>query len=437
MRNFKFLFTLILISLGVYIIFFKPTKLGLDLQGGIHLILEARPTDSQPLTEDGLLGSLEVIRNRIDALGLTEPVIRIKGSNQISVELPGVRNPEEAKKMVGDTALLEFIPGKWAPSGLIKASEEEKQLYMQGKGKLYPVVQKDSNGNVIKTDHIILYDVALTGADLSNATPATDEFGNPIVNLLFTSEGGEKFYQVTKENMNKPLAILLDGVVISAPVIQAAIGGGKAMITGSFSPSEVQTLTIQLNAGALPVPVDIISERQIGPTLGKDSIQKSKIAFSIGLVLISLFMFYFYKGPGFLASISLLTYIILSFSFFKFINATLTLPGIAGFILTMGMAVDSNVIIFERIKEELYNHKSHKAAILQGFKRAYVTILDANITTLIAAIVLFWLGSGTIKGFAITLSIGIIVSMFSAITITQSLLLTFPKLSHLAIQKKS
>ena len=194
MRNFKFLFTLILISLGVYIIFFKPTKLGLDLQGGIHLILEARPTDSQPLTEDGLLGSLEVIRNRIDALGLTEPVIRIKGSNQISVELPGVRNPEEAKKMVGDTALLEFIPGKWAPSGLIKASEEEKQLYMQGKGKLYPVVQKDSNGNVIKTDHIILYDVALTGADLSNATPATDEFGNPIVNLLFTSEGGEKFY---------------------------------------------------------------------------------------------------------------------------------------------------------------------------------------------------------------------------------------------------
>ncbi len=427
----KYILTAALLIGGIYLIFTKPTRLGLDLQGGIHIILQAKPTSNQPLSQEALLGSLEVIRNRVDALGLTEPVIRLKGKDQISVELPGVKDPEEAKRMVGDTALLEFKPAQWAPKNLHKASAKDQKLYLGDKGIISTVIKKDDAGNIIDESPIILYDAALTGADLSEANPGTDEFGNSLVQLNFTPQGAKKFYNVTKQNINKPIAILLDGNIISAPVVRGAIGGGKAQITGQFTPSEVSRLTIQLNAGALPIPVEIISEKQIGPTLGLDSIHKSKIAFAIGLLFICLFMTVCYKGPGILASISLASYVILAFSFFKLINATLTLPGIAGFILTMGMAVDANVIIFERIKEELTDKRTMYSAIVHGFKRAYITILDANITTLIAAIVLFWLGTGTIKGFAISLSIGIIVSMFSAITITQALLLSFPKLSNM------
>ena len=423
--------------LGIFFITTSPTQLGLDLQGGMHLILQAKPNNSQPLTRDALLGSLEVIRNRVDALGLTEPSIRIKGKDQISVELAGIKDPEEAKELIGDTALLEFMTAEWAPQGIENLSEKKQKLLIGEKGYLSYLIEKDPKGVVTNKRAIILKQVALSGDDLKLATAGTDEFGNPLVQLDFSSKGAKKFYKTTAQNINKPIAILLDKTIISAPNVREAIGGGKAQISGNFSTKEVSTLVIKLNAGALPIPVEIISERQVGPTLGKDSIEKSKTAFIIGLALICIFMIFCYRGPGILATISLLCYIIFSFSLFKLINATLTLPGIAGFILTMGMAVDANVIIFERIKEELAkNTKSLQASILSGFKRAYITILDANITTLIAAVVLFWLGSGTIKGFAITLSIGIIISMFSAITISQLLFLTFPKISNFKDQIK-
>ncbi len=428
MDKFKFLFVIALLILSGYILISKNTRLGLDLQGGMHLILQAKPTNNQPLSHESLLGSLEVIRNRVDALGLTEPSIRIKGKDQISVELPGIKNPEQAKKMVGDTALLEFISAEWAPVGIENLDEEKQKILLGNKGTLSFLVEKDNNGNVTAKKPIILKETGLTGKDLKLSSPGTDQFGNPVVNLEFNKEGAEKFYSLTSKNINKPIAILLDKTVISAPNVKEAIGGGKAIISGNFSSKEVGNLVIKLNAGALPIPVDIISEKQIGPTLGKDSIEKSKLAFIIGLTLVCIYMILFYRGPGFLATLSLMCYLIISFSLFKLINATLTLPGIAGFILTMGMAVDANVIIFERIKEELGKHSITKS-IINGFNQAYITILDANITTLLCAIVLFWIGTGTLKGFAITLSIGILVSMFSAITITQILLLSFPKLN--------
>ncbi len=429
MSNFKLIFSGLLISLGIFIIFKKDINLGLDLQGGMHLVLQTKPTNNQPLTRESVLGSIEVIRNRIDSLGLTEPSIRIKGKDQISIELPGIKNPDEAKAMIGDTALLEFVIAEWAPPGIETLAPEKQKILIGESGKLAFMEQDNQSSSSIKRP-IILKEIALTGADLKQASPGTDQFGKPIVNLEFTPEGGNKFYKATAKSINKPLAILLDKRIISAPNVNQAISGGKAQISGDFTPNEVSNLIIKLNAGALPIPVEIISEKQIGPTLGKDSIEKSKKAFLVGLLLVGLYMIFIYKGPGILASISLVSYIILSFSLFKLIDATLTLPGIAGFILTMGMAVDANVIIFERIKEECNNNTSLKANILNGFKHAYITILDANITTLIAAVVLFWLGTGTIKGFAITLSIGILISMFSAITITQGLLLSFQRLSN-------
>ncbi|MBI60649.1 protein translocase subunit SecD [bacterium] len=429
MSNFKLIFSGLLISLGIFIIFKKDINLGLDLQGGMHLVLQTKPTNNQPLTRESVLGSIEVIRNRIDSLGLTEPSIRIKGKDQISIELPGIKNPDEAKAMIGDTALLEFFIAEWAPPGIETLAPEKQKILIGESGKLAFMEQDNQSSSSIKRP-IILKEIALTGADLKQASPGTDQFGKPIVNLEFTPEGGNKFYKATAKSINKPLAILLDKRIISAPNVNQAISGGKAQISGDFTPNEVSNLIIKLNAGALPIPVEIISEKQIGPTLGKDSIEKSKKAFLVGLLLVGLYMIFIYKGPGILASISLVSYIILSFSLFKLIDATLTLPGIAGFILTMGMAVDANVIIFERIKEECNNNTSLKANILNGFKHAYITILDANITTLIAAVVLFWLGTGTIKGFAITLSIGILISMFSAITITQGLLLSFQRLSN-------
>jgi preprotein translocase subunit SecD len=428
MSKFKLFFTVSLLVLSTFIIIKKDINLGLDLQGGMHLILQAKSPNDQPLTRESVLGSIEVIRNRIDSLGLTEPIIRIKGKDQISIELPGIKNPDEAKEMIGDTALLEFALAEWAPPGIENLTKENQEILIGKNGKLAFLDDTDSQNQPIRRP-IILKEIALTGGDLNQASPGTDQFGKPIVNLDFNQEGSNKFYQATARSINKPLAILLDKRIISAPNVNEAISGGKAQISGSFTPTEVSNLVIKLNAGALPVPVEIISEKQIGPTLGRDSVEKSKLAFLIGMILVALYMIFIYRGPGLLASISLVTYVILAFSFFQLIGATLTLPGIAGFILTIGMAVDANVIIFERIKEEINDKLSLKASILNGFKHAYVTILDANITTLIAALVLFWLGTGTIKGFAITLSIGIIVSMFSAITITQALLLFISPLS--------
>jgi preprotein translocase subunit SecD len=422
MLNFRTTSILIVIIVAMISVVKLPLKLGLDLQGGMHITLKAKDTPEVTVDKDTMLGTISVIRNRIDSLGLVEPILRQKGHDQITIELPGIKSPERALALIGETALLEFIEAEWAPPNTISLTEKQLEILAEKGAKLGRLIERDSKGTIIKETPIILKKTVMTGKDLKTAFPGTSEFGEPIVHIEFTPEGGKKFYNVTRKNTGKPIAILLDNIIISAPNVQEPISGGKAQISGSFSIQEMRDLVIKLKAGALPVPVEIISNKIVGPSLGQDSIDKSKKAFIIGLCLVILLMIFSYRIPGVIASTTLIIYIIIALAVFKLLNATLTLPGIAGFILTMGMAVDANIIIFERIKEE-YDPKIHpKISIDAGFKNAFRTILDANITTLIAAIVLFWLGTGTIKGFAVSLSIGILTSMFSAIIITRSFL---------------
>ncbi len=419
----------IVIVVGAVVISFLPSipmNLGLDLQGGSQIILEAKNTATTKADNDAVMGVLEVIRNRIDSLGVTEPLIQRKGSHQIVVQLPGIKNPEQAIKLIGDTALLEFVEAEWAPQNMERLSPEKIEILLGDEGELQTLATKDPVTDKVTSERpIILKKVVLTGRDLKSATPGTNQYGEPVVNIQFNKEGAEKFYEVTKRNIGKPLAITLDRRVISAPNISEPIPGGQAQISGHFSIDEMKTLTIQLKAGSLPIPVEMISNKIIGPTLGKDSINKSKIAGIIGLSLVIIFMIMVYKIPGVIASGALVAYAFICFAALKLFGATLTLPGIAGFILTIGMAVDANVIIFERIKEEVAKGDSEKKAIQNGFTRAFTAILDSNVTTLISSVVLFFIGSGSIKGFAVTLSLGVIVSMFSAIFLTRLLLDAF------------
>lgn len=399
-----------------------PTRLGLDLQGGTRLVLEARDTPDQPVDSDTMLGILSVIRNRVNGLGVTEPVLQRKGLRQIVVELPGVKEPERAIKLIGETALLEFTAAEWAPENLASLSAEKQEILVGKDANIASLPIEDANGNSVGSRTLILKKAVLTGADLKFADPGTDEFGNPVVSISFKKEAAKRFADLTRSNMGKPIAIVLDGKVVSAPNVRAVITNGQAVIEGGFSVREMRDLVIKLKAGSLPVPVEIVSNRIVGPTLGKDSIEKSKVAGMIGLVIVSVYMLLFYRLSGLVANGALCVYLLLVMSLLKVFDATLTLPGIAGVILTLGMAVDANVIIFERIKEELRLGETVLGAINSGYSKAFVAIIDSNITTMIAAVVLFWLGTGTIKGFAVTLSIGIIVSMFSAIFVTKLLL---------------
>jgi preprotein translocase subunit SecD len=370
---------------------------------------------------------MEVIRNRIDSLGLTEPVIRRKGLTQIVVELPGIDNPERAVNLIGETALLEFVEGEWAPPGIENLSEEKRKILTGENARIDTIKEYDAKGTLVSERPIILRKTLLNGSLLESASPGTSEHGEPLVFIEFSKEGAQAFYEATIRNMGKPLAILLDGKIISAPNIREPIQGGRAQISGSFTIREMRDLVIKLKAGALPIPMEIVSQKIIGPSLGRDSIEKSKLAALIGLSLVSLYMIFTYRLSGLMATIALFSYLIIAMGSLKLLGATLTLPGLAGLILTIGMAVDANVIIFERIKEERQNGLHILPAINAGFNQAFITIVDANITTLIAATVLFWLGTGSIKGFAVTLSIGILVSMFSALFITKILLQVLAK----------
>lgn len=422
MRKIRVIFALLILVAAVLIVFKVPIKFGLDLQGGMQLILEGKDSEKRKVDNDAILGTMEVIRNRVDSLGLTEPIIRQKGQKQIIVELPGIKDPERAISLIGETALLEFVEAEWTVPGIQDLSEEDRIALIGEDANIATLTDKDKDGNIIRETPIVLKETVLTGATLENATPGTTQYGEPVVLIEFNKEGSRKFYEATIKNNGKPLAILLDGKVISAPNIQEPISGGKAQISGGFSIQEMRDLVIKLKAGALPIPIETISNKIIGPTLGKDSIQKSYRAALIGFIIISLYMILYYRIAGLMASISLVSYLFTVMATLKLFGATLTLPGIAGLILTMGMAVDANVIIFERIKEEREKGINILPSIQAGFNQAFSTILDANITTLIAATVLFWLGTGTIKGFAVTLSVGILVSMFSALFVTKILL---------------
>lgn len=356
----------------------KSIKLGLDLQGGVYVLLEAEPKPGQELNEEKMNSAVEVIRRRVDQLGVAEPLITRQGSTRIRVELPGVKDSQKALEIIGKTASLRFV----GPDGT----------------------------------------VILTGDNVRDARAIYGQANEPMVSLKLDDTGAKKFAEATKKYLEQPIAILLDEEVISAPVVKAVITNGEAVIEGLESIDRAAELAALIRGGALPVDLVQREVRTVGPTLGADSLAKSVAAGKIGVVLVVLFMILYYRLPGFIADIALMIYVMIVLTVFIAIGATLTLPGIAGFILSIGMAVDANVLIFERFKEELRNGKTLRSAIDAGFNRAMLTIFDSNITTIIAAVVLFYFGSGPIKGFAVTLIIGILTSMFTAIVVTRVLL---------------
>jgi preprotein translocase subunit SecD len=417
----RILAILAILAVSIYIIMKLPITLGLDLQGGTRLVLEGQATKKVPLSDDAMAGAVAVIRNRIDALGVAEPIIQRKGKDQIVVELPGVKDPDRAISIIGDTALLEFVEAEWAPADESRLTPKKvKEFY--GADAYLDKVKIMRDNVVVSEKPIILKKTILSGGLLKGAWPGVDEYGNPVVDIEFNPEGTKIFANATSRSVGKPIAILLDKKIISAPTVREPIPSGKAQISGNFTIEEVQDLVIKLKAGALPIPVKPIETRIVGPTLGKDSIDKSKVAGLIGFAIIAAFMILYYRLPGFLADIALGIYITIVLAVLALIHATLTLPGIAGLLLSIGMAVDANIIIFERLKEELRLNKTIKLSIDTSFKRAFTAILDSNVTTIIAAATLFFVGTGTIKGFAVTLSVGIAASMFTAIVITRMLL---------------
>ncbi|NQU16787.1 MAG: protein translocase subunit SecD [Candidatus Saganbacteria bacterium] len=409
-----------IVSVAVFIIMQLPLTLGLDLQGGTRLVFEGKESPKVKVSDDAMSGVVLVIRNRIDALGVAEPLVQRKGRDQIIVELPGVKDPDRAIKLIGDTALLEFIEAEWAPKGAQNLSADKVKEFYGKDARM--VTYSPEKTEMSRTVSIILKKTALTGADLKTVSPKLDEYGNPSIYFELNPEGAKVFAELTSRHIEKPIAILLDGKVISAPNVKNPITEGEGVISGDFSANEVKDMIIKLKAGSLPLPIEMIETRIVGPTLGKDSIERSFVAGIVGFSIIMVFMIMYYRLPGFMADIALIIYVLVTVAILSIFRATLTLPGIAGFLLSIGMAVDANIIIFERLKEEMRSGKSIRISIESAFERAFSAILDANVTTLIAASTLIFIGTGTIRGFAVTLSVGILVSMFTAIVLTRMLL---------------
>ena len=382
----------------------------------LTMILDLPDKESSQIKKLATEQALETIRNRIDQFGVSEPDIRQQGENRILIQLPGIKDTKRAKDLIGRTALLEF-----------KLVDETHDLNSALQGNvppgsevLYGIKEDPETRRVIKTPYLIKKRTLLTGAQLTDAKVQIDsQYNEPYVSINFDKKGGRDFARITGANVKKRLAIVLDNKVYSAPVIQEKITGGQARITGRFTTEEARDLAIALRAGALPAPVNILEERTVGPSLGTDSIRKGLISMGVGGILVILFMIIYYRGSGLIADIALLLNIILIAGGLAAFQATLTLPGIAGIILTIGMAVDANVLIFERIREELSIGKTPRAAVDSGFDRASITILDANVTTLIAALVLFQFGTGPVKGFAVTLSLGVLSSLFTALVLSR------------------
>ena len=389
MKNKIILFWVIvaLVIVSLFVIFTKPTKLGLDLVGGSRLLLEAQTSATVAKITPDMMDSLQfAIENRVNKLGVAETVVQKQGENRLVVEIPAVKDLKQAKKFLGETAELSF-----------------KKEMAENTGKWV--------------------DTGLTGNDLNRATLSTSTNGQWVVDLEFNDKGTKKFADLTQQLVGKPMAIFFNGEMTSAPVIREPILGGRAQISGGdngFAYEEAKEMVDLLNAGALPVPAKIIEENTVGPTLGADSIAKSKVAGMIGLGLVMIFMIAYYRLPGLIADIALIIYSLLLFALFKQIPVTLTLAGIAGFILSIGMAVDANILIFERTKEELRAGRSLFTAINAGFDRAFTSIFDSNMSTIITCVILYCLGTSVVKGFALTLALGTAVSMFSAITITKN-----------------
>ena len=396
-----------------------PVRQGLDLQGGLQVLLEARPPAGVEVDRDTLDGTRDTLERRVNALGATEPLIQTRGSNLIVVELPGVDDPDAAIDVLQETALLEIIDteGQSLPIGTVVRTTLGDPSSTKASPEATPGATPTPEGPV--------YTTIISGNDLSDAYPTVDSTtGRWVVAFELSGDAREAFYTYTSENIGRPMSIVLDKRVISSPVIRNAISG-SGVIDG-VPAEEVRSLALQLKSGALAVPLEVVSSETVGPSLGQESIDKSVVAGVIGLAAVALFMVLYYRVPGVLSVVALLIYTSITFALFKLIPITLTLPGIAGFILSIGMAVDANVLIFARLKEELRSGWTATEAIEAGFDHAWPSIRDSNISTMITCVILYWFGQFTgatiISGFALTLFIGVAVSMFSAITVTRTFL---------------
>ncbi|HEY9162900.1 MAG TPA: protein translocase subunit SecD [Desulfomonilia bacterium] len=371
--------------------------------GGVTVFRYSVKRDEiQKIKDSSISQALETIRNRIDQLGVSEPSIITEGKDRINVQLPGITDPERAKRIIGETAVLEF-----------KLVDEDHSLSNALAGDIpqdsYIAYMKETNEPIL-----LKKQVELTGDTLNDARVKIDR-ASPYISLDFNAQGARDFERITGENINKRLAILLDKKVYSAPVIKDRIAGGKASITGRFTDQEAKNLAIVLRSGSLLAPVEILEERTVGPSLGKDSIHQGLVACAIGGVLVIIFMIIYYRASGMLANIAVILNIMLIAAFMSLVGAVLTLPGIAGIVLTIGMAVDANILIFERMREEIRLGRTPKMVVEAGYKHAISTVVDANVTTLIAGLVLFQFGTGPIKGFAVTLCVGILTTLFTVL----------------------
>lgn len=412
---------------------------GLDLQGGVQVLLEADMPAGQQVTADAMSAARAIVENRVNALGVTEPLVQSVGTNRIAVELPGIDDPEQAIAAIRETGLLEFVDAGFTP--LLAGTKVETSYTKYGTLGALPTptpALETPAATVTATETVTptaiaeatpgpkVYTTILTGKYLRNVGLGFDETNKPEILLEFTEEGTAIFRDYTQNNIGAFLAIALDQTIISSPQIQTAIPDGRARITGGFTLAEAQAIVVQLRYGALPVPLKVVERRTVGPTLGQDSVQKSIRAGAVGLVVVLIFMLTYYRLPGIVADLALLIYALLTFALFKLIPVTLTLPGIAGFLLSVGTAVDANILIFERMKEELRRGRPLGRAIEAGFDRAWTSILDSNLAVFITCIILWFFGStfgaSIVKGFAVTLFVGVAVSMFSAVTVTRTFL---------------
>lgn len=398
-----------------------PFKLGLDLAGGSHLVYEADVSSLDQSEVPDLMNVLrDVIERRINIFGVSEPIVQVERSSFVSgeprerlvVELPGVTDVEEAVREIGKTPLLEF---KLVDAAVSTATTTEEQSATGTPPVTISYVDTGLTGRYLLNAELVFGNSA--GGGLSN---------EPIVSVTFSDEGAELFEEITRENVGEQLAIFLDGELVSSPVINEAIAGGRAVISGNFTAEEARDLVRNLNFGALPVPITLVSTQTIGATLGGEILEKGVVAGLIGLLLVALFMVLWYRLPGLVAVFALIFYTLLMLTLFKLIPVTLTAAGLAGFVLSLGMAVDANVLVFERLKEEYQSGKTSREAAQIGFARAWSAIRDSNVTSLFSAAILFWFGTSLIKGFALVFGLGVIVSMLSALFVTRTILLALP-----------
>lgn len=394
-------------------------KLGLDLQGGTELIYKADLTKLVSQSAADSMDALrDVIEKRVNALGVSEPVVQtetsITGDHRLVVDLPGVTDIDQAVAIIGQTPVLEFKverPAGAEKDAILAAYKKAQEEVAAGK----PVTENPlllQDPNYINSE--------LTGQYLKAASLDFNQNSiSPVVSLEFTAEGAKLFAKLTQENIGKTIAIYLDGAPISTPVVREAITDGRAQISGDFSIQDAKTLVGRLNSGALPVPIELVSTQTVGATLGADVLNKNVRAGVIGFIIIALFLVFWYRLPGLLAVCALAIYVVLMLALFKVMGVVMTAAGIAGFILSMGMAIDANILIFERTKEELKAGKTIETAVREGFARAWYSIRDSNVSSMITAVILFWMGTSLIKGFALTFGIGVLVSMLTAITVTR------------------